>query len=364
MSLFIFILVLVVLILVHELGHFAVAKLFKIKVEEFGIFFPPRIAGWKIGETLYSINWLPFGGFVRIFGEHAAEDAPKEARDPGSFVHRSRWIQAAVIVAGIAFNILFAWLALSAGYLIGLPTSAQHDGWGTVQNPETLITQVVPGSPAEAAGIEAGDAVRALQTGSAQLAPGADAAATQAFIAAHQDESFVITLGRNGTEEIVLAKAKEGLIEGRKAIGVELDDVGTLRLPPHTALLQGALMTERMTVAVTTGLYTFFSQIVRGAANFADVAGPIGIAGIGSMAVDRGLAAIISLAAFISINLAVINLLPIPGLDGGRLLFIAIEGIRGRAISPRVAGALTIAGFALLIALMIVVTYHDLVKLM
>src|SRR3989344_6767102 len=143
MTIFIFIVLLVLLILVHELGHFSVAKLFKIRVDEFGVFFPPRIAAIKRGETEYSINWLPFGGFVKIFGENFDEGK----HNPRSFISKSRPVQAAVLIAGIGFNLLFAWLLLSAGYFYGLPTPLSYTGFGTVENQKVTLVSILPGSP-------------------------------------------------------------------------------------------------------------------------------------------------------------------------------------------------------------------------
>src|SRR5882757_7922376 len=160
-----FILILVVLIIVHEFGHFIVAKLFKIRVDEFGIFFPPRLFAIKRGETEYSFNSLPLGGFVKIFGENY-DEGHGNAR---SFVSKPRYVQAAVIVAGIVFNLIFAWLVLSAGYMAGLPTPVDHQGFGAVQNVEVLVTGVLPGSPAEKAGLVAGDKIQKVQTANDSL---------------------------------------------------------------------------------------------------------------------------------------------------------------------------------------------------
>src|SRR6185503_6716923 len=161
MSLVIFILALVALIVVHELGHFTVAKLFGIKVEEFGIGFPPRLIYKKVGETVYSVNLLFFGGFVRIFGE----DKGQAGSDPRSFANKSRWVQAAVVAAGILCNLVFAWIILSAGYMVGLPTSVDHIGVGDVQNAKAMIVGILPGSPAEKAKIEPGDIIVSISTG-------------------------------------------------------------------------------------------------------------------------------------------------------------------------------------------------------
>lgn len=359
MFLILFILLLVLLILVHEFGHFIVAKAFGIRVDEFGIFFPPRLFARRWGETEYSLNALPFGGFVKIFGERVEDGAT----DPRSLLHKSRWTQAAVIVAGVFFNFLFAWLALSAAYMVGIPTSAQHFGVGEVRDVHTTITAVLPNSPAERAGVMAGDQVEVARTGLAELPAGANANELQQFILEHQDESVVLSVLRNKEEKTFLAKPTEGLIPGHKALGISLDDIGVLQLPPHLALVQGAILGEQMTVAIMGGLWGLVSQLFHGATDLAGVAGPIGIAGIGATAVQQGFVSTILLMSLISINLAIINLLPIPGLDGGRLLFIAIEAVIRRPINERLATSLTIASFALLITLMLVVSYNDVIRL-
>ena len=258
MFLIVFILLLVLLILVHEFGHFVVAKAFGTRVDEFGIFFPPRLFARRWGETEYSLNAIPFGGFVKIFGEHA-EDGATDAR---SLLHKSRWVQAAVIIAGVLFNLLFAWWALSAAYTVGVPTSVEHIGVGEVRDAHTTIIAVLPGSPAERAGIMAGDQVKTAHTGTAELPAGASADQLQQFILVHQDESVVLSVLRNKEEKIFLAKPEEGLAQGHKAVGVVLDDIGILQLPPHLALVQGVILSKEMTVAIAGGLAGLVSQIL------------------------------------------------------------------------------------------------------
>ena len=360
MTLFLFILILVALIVVHELGHFAVAKFFKIRVDEFGVGFPPRLIGKKIGETVYSINLLFFGGFVRIFGENAEE----AGNEPRSFAKKSKWVQSAVIAAGIICNILFAWAILSVGYMVGLPTSVEHEGIGKVSDAKTTIVGVLPDSPAEKAGIEAGETIVSITTGSPEVLIPNSSSEAQNFIKEHQDESLVFKVQTpEGEEKNFVVKAAEGLVEGKKAVGVQLDDVGTLKLLPHLAVVQGAILTYNMTTATAVGLVEFFGQIFRGAADFNTVAGPIGIANIGAKAVQNGFAAAVSLTAIISINLALINVLPIPGLDGGRLFIIAIEAITRRRVSDKFMFYMSVGGFGLLILLMLVVSYHDILRL-
>lgn len=280
-----------------------------------------------------------------------------------SFVQKSRWIQAAVIVAGIVFNLLFAWGLLTAGYLHGMPTSVDHQGYGTVRDARATIVSILPGSPADTAGLEAGDTIESVITGKAQLAAPFSAGQVQDFIAAHQNESIGITALRYGKEIQAIAVPKEGLVQGRKAVGIELGDVGILQLPLPLALAQGALLGKEITISTAQGLVGFFANIFSGSANFSQVSGPIGITRIGSTAVQEGFVATIILTSLISINLALINLIPIPGLDGGRLLFIAIEGVTRRRISHRVSLPLTFIGLGLLVLLMLVVSYHDVLHL-
>jgi regulator of sigma E protease len=359
MQIIFFILILVALIIVHEFGHFIVAKLSKIRVDEFGIFFPPRIASIKKGETEYTLNALPFGGFVKIFGENPSEGA----HDPRSFSRKPRIIQAAVVVAGVVGNLLAAWLLLSAGYVHGMPTSTAHAGFGEVQNPQTMVVEILPNSPAYIAGLAPKDVIVRIENGMQQLESGASAEEITEFITSHPEESVVVTVLRDDIEQTFLAKPAEGLVPGKKVIGMRLADVGTLQLPVHLALLQGAVLTYDIAVQTAQGLGGFVSNIFRGAADFSTVAGPIGIVAYGSSYIAEGFVSTILIAASLSVALAIFNLLPIPGLDGGRLLFIVIEGVSGRTISQKLSLRLTIAGFALLITLMLVVSYHDIARL-
>lgn len=358
MAIIIFIALLVALILVHELGHFAVAKFFKIRVDEFGIFFPPRVAAVKKGETEYSFNALPFGGFVKIFGEHA-----EDADNPRSFAGKPRLVQAAVIAAGVAMNILFAWIILSLGYMAGLPTPRESNIVGNVENVQTMVVAVLPGSPAERSGVLPEDTVQSVGTAGETLPLPLTAEDAQEFMRAHQEESIVLTVLRKEEEKTFVLRAQEGVVEGRKAIGIEMGDIGTLKLPSHTALVQGAYLTYRMTIATAEGLLQFFGKIFSARADFTEVAGPIGIVGIGAGAVEEGYVEALLLTAVISVNLAILNLLPIPGLDGGRLFIIGIESITRRRVPERIVFGLTIGGFIFLIGLMLVISYYDITRL-
>lgn len=363
MTILFFIAILVVLIWVHELGHFSVAKLFRVRVDEFAIGFPPRLLTVQWGETRYSFNLLLVGGYVNIYGEQGEGQS-----DPRSLVHKSRPVQAAVILAGVVFNVLFAWLILTAGYVVGMPSAVEHQGYGVVTNARPTIVSVLPDSPADKAGIEANDIVVALETARESLdlrtvSQDRQAQMVHGFLTSHPNESVVIHVERGGAEQNFVVRAEEGLVEGRKAVGVQLGDVGVLRLPPHTAALQGAYMGWYLLSSQAQALAGFVGQAVRGVANIGELSGPIGIVAAGSEFVAQGWAGVVFITAVISLNLALVNLLPIPGLDGGRLLFIIVESIIRRPISQRLATSLTIAGFALLIGLMIFVSVSDISKL-
>ncbi|HEV7449497.1 MAG TPA: site-2 protease family protein, partial [Candidatus Paceibacterota bacterium] len=266
MALLIFIIILVALVWVHELGHFSVAKMFGVRVDEFAIGFPPRILSVQWGETRYSFNLVLVGGYVRIFGEEAGEGG----NDSRALTSKNRAVQAAVMLAGIAFNLIFAWLALSAGYMAGLPASPNDNTFGSVTSAAVTIVAVLPGSPADEVGVKAGDAIESIQTATATLTPavGTNGAQVQDFIAQHQDESFVFSIKRNNQTQTVLVRAKEGIAPDRKAIGIQMGDVGILKLPVHLALLQGAVAFKDLTVATAQGLGSFFGKIFVGHADF------------------------------------------------------------------------------------------------
>ncbi len=362
MSILIFIVVLVVLIVAHEFGHFIIAKKSGIRVDEFGVGFPPKLWGKKVGETEYTLNAIPFGGFVKIFGENPGEAGVDV--DPRSFSNKPRGIQAAVVAGGIIFNILFAWLLISLGFMVGMPMSQDSAPFGaTVRNSAVMITDVRIETPAAIAGLEPGDEITGSRAGETALAP-TRAEEIGPFIAPRAGEELVIVYERNGVPGEAVVVPTEGIVPERAAIGIAMDDIGTVRLWPHQALWQGGTMTAELTVATTNGIATFFKDLfLRDEQALTQVMGPVGLVGVVGDAASVGFAYVLLLAALISINLAVINLIPFPALDGGRLLFIAIEAVRGKAINPKVTNTVNAVGFVLLIFLMVLVTYHDIAKL-
>lgn len=361
MSIILFIVILAALILVHELGHFIAAKRAGVRVDEFGIGFPPRLWQKKVGETVYSVNAFPIGGFVKIFGEDPNEESMKGKDYTRSLTHKKRYVQAWIIGAGVVFNLLFAWLLISVGFMIGLPYSVDDRAYGArVQNPSLTITQIMPKSPAEGAGLKGGDIIVGLVSGEDALtSPRVET--TQKFIASH--EEVTVTYLRGTETKIAAVRGEEGVIDGRRAIGISMDIVGILKLPIHEAFYVGLSTTLSITAAMTVGILEFFKNIFIGQGSLEGLAGPVGIVSIVSDASTLGFVHLLSLTSIISINLAIINLLPFPALDGGRLFFLLIEAIKRTPIKPEVANIANGIGFLVLIAFMVFITFHDVVKL-
>ena len=367
MNILIFFAVLFVLILVHEWGHFIVAKKNGIRVDEFGIGFPPKLFGKKKGETEYTFNALPIGGFVKIYGENA-EDAEADAQEgkdiSRSFVAKSKWVQAAVLVAGVTMNVLFAWLLFSLVFALGVPTAI--DEADATPDSRLVISEVLADGPAAEAGIPVGATVVGLTAGDATLetlTPTSFTEFTQAHGAGEMQVAY--TLG-NETLTTTLTAAT-GVIESdpeRPAVGVALALVDTVRMSPHVAVWEGAKSTIGGLKSITVGLVSLLYQSVRGQADLSQVAGPVGIVGLVGDAAQFGFASLMMFTAFISLNLAVINMLPIPALDGGRLVFVAIEAIRKKPVDPVWFARVNIAGFAFLLLLMLAVTISDVLKIL
>lgn len=365
MSVILFIIILAVLIFVHELGHFLIAKLSGIRVDEFALGFPPTLLSKKVGETVYKLNIIPFGGYVSIFGENpdqASLFGPDAAR---SMVKKNRGIQAAVLSAGVIFNVIFAWVLISASLALGISPTASlvGDSAGTV-NGKVIISEVLKDSPAEKAGLKSGDIVFRVTDKEVVLA---DATLTidsvQKLIAGDKDKQVVFGVYRQGIEYSATATPASGLVAGKAAIGISMESGEVIQIPWYQAPIQGFKTTLNIIVLTAQGLWGFVAQAFHGEADYGQVSGPIGIVGMVGSASAYGLSYILFFTALISINLAIINILPFPALDGGRLLFVAIEAITRKNIPPKIGNALNAGGFVLLILLMLLVTYHDVAKL-
>jgi regulator of sigma E protease len=365
MTIIIFLAILAILILVHEFGHFITAKKSGIRVDEFAIGFPPKLFSWrpKKSETTYSINLIPFGGFVKIFGETPDDESISGPDSNRSFVNKPRHIQALVLSAGVIFNILFAWILIIVGLMTGLPSVADDSNREYIRDIETTITQVLPLSPAEKAELKPGDRIVGIGY-EGVYEPYTTPEDISNFISQSDGKEFNLAYKR-GSDDIneVLLVAGENIVENQVAIGIAMDEIGFVHLPLTKALTEGTKMTYNLLIAITIGLVDFIGNAFSGQADFSQVAGPVGIVGLVGDASKLGLIYLLSFTALISLHLAVLNLIPFPALDGGRILFVMIEAIIRRPINPKFQNWVNGLGFALLILLMLIVTYNDIIKL-
>lgn len=352
---------LVVLIVGHEFGHLIAAKLSGMKVPEFGIGFPPKLWGKKIGDTEYSINALPFGGFVKITGE----DANEESNDPAAFSNRPKLLQAFTLFAGPFSNVLLGFVFFSLAFMFGIPTALESSEYaGRLTNERIVIAEVLPGSPAHDAGIRAGD--RVVSVFANDVTTQIERPEIIAGLIADAKGEVHMTILRGNEEVTLIATPEKGLIPEepeRQALGIASALVGTLQLPFFEAVVKGFTETIDKTQAIAVGMAQLISSAVTLTADVKNIAGPVGIASLAGDAASFGFGSILSFAALISLNLAVLNLLPFPALDGGRLAFLAVETVIRRPIPVQIANTVNAVGFAILILLMLAVTAHDIFKL-
>lgn len=354
-TILLFLVVLSLLVFVHEAGHFIMARKMGMKVEEFGFGFPPRLFGWKRGGTLYSINWIPLGGFVKIKGESG-----DHKEDGDSFASKKAWQRLVVLVAGVVMNLVFAWILLSIGFMVGLPSVVDSGTPASAQIRDRAVTimSVAPGSPAERAGIEAGDTL--ISVDGMTFATAEDA---RAHIVAAGDAGVDLTVQHVGKGEAQMHLVSEDLLSANvHGIGVGLLETGTVSFSPPAAVYQGVLATVSYTWQVVTAFWGLLKNLVVSQTVSVDLSGPVGIAVMTGQAAALGIVSLMQFAALLSINLAVLNVLPFPALDGGRALFVLIEKLRGKPADQRIEAAVHNLGFLVLMALVVLVTYRDFVK--
>jgi regulator of sigma E protease len=320
-----------VLIMVHELGHYFVARLTGIKVIELAVGFGPKIIGWSKNDIDYSLRIFPLGGFCRMLGEN-----PEEAEEPGSFPQKPILSRAAVLVSGAGMNLILALVVffIIFFFITGIP--ATDSG---------RIGHVIEGMPAETVGLQSGDVIRTINS---QVIDNWDDVLS--YISVKPNEQIDLVIERDGMEINLVVHTEVNLETGRGMIGIA---------PPVDkyclfASLKYSLQRFGMIIA------SIF-QVVTGKAPL-DVAGPVGIVFVIGEVAQTGIVNLMLLTALISISLGIMNLLPIPALDGGRLFFLIVEAIRGRKIDPEKEGFVHFIGFALLIALVLFITYQDLIR--
>ena len=346
MIIFLVIISLSILILVHELGHFLTAKFFGVEVEEFGLGFPPRLFSKRFGKTTYSINFLPFGGFVKISGEDGSEKLPTER----SFVSQPVWRRSAIILSGVFMNVFLGWLILSIVFFVGAP---EH----------LLIADVAPDSPAFSANLKGGDVILEAEHKGQRLSDPIKSKDLINLVNQSPGGLFFLKVIRDKEVIEISISGREIPPEGQGSLGVSLIDVGFTPEPFFRSFAKGFINTFTMLGLIAVGFFDFFVKVFVSPDVIKTIAGPVGIFTLSTQAGSLGLVYLFQLMAFISLNLVILNLIPFPALDGGRFLFLIIEKIKGSPISRRIQLVLNAAGFIALIILMVLVTIGDVSKL-
>lgn len=352
LNIIVFLLVLGVLVFVHELGHFAAAKLLGIGVEEFGIGFPPRLIKRTKKGTIYSINWLPFGGFVKLKGMDTNEDGPD------SYRQAAVWKRIIVVSAGVVMNIVLAAFILFGAYLVGFSPVTQpleqYPGAQVVKQ-EVIVAEVQPGSVAATAGLQTGDQIIL-----ANNQPVRTAEDFGQFTRAQTGKPVKLVIKRNSVEEsfnITLGNNEAA------PLGVALISGSEVRLPFLGAAKAAVLETGGILKVIALLFIDLIKQIFSAGEVPTDVVGPVGIYQATSSALAVGWQALVSLVVLLSLNLAIINILPIPALDGGYVLFLLTELIfKRKIIKDSVESFLVTMGFVLMIILLIFMTWRDLIR--
>lgn len=329
-----------VLVIIHEAGHFLAAKRFGLLVEEFGFGLPPRFWGKKIGETLYSLNWLPFGGFVKIFGEQRSEERPGVAMTR-SFSYQPVSRRATVIIAGVLMNFLLGWVLISIVFIVGIPQAL-------------LVTEVKTGGIADLTGIKNGD-----QFIDFQLVPD-----LVKFLDDNKGREVSLNVKR-GKEQIVIKVVPRLIVpEGEGNLGIYLVESGLPKSGILESFWRGLKSAAGMTTVIFLGIFDLIVGVFTDISILERFIGPVGIVNVAIETTKLGISHFLQLLAMISLNLAVFNIFPIPALDGGRLLLLLVEKVKGKPLDSKIEMAINGFGFAFLLFLILVITAKDILTLL
>jgi len=374
----IFIAILGILILVHEMGHFLVARRNGIKAEEFGFGFPPRIFGFykqdksgkyklvfgnkniKSKSTVYSLNWIPLGGFVKIKGENGSGK-----KEEDSFAFKSAWIRSKVLAAGVTMNFILAWILISFVFMLGIPETIDSDA--SIQSSSSFskiqIVEVLPDSPAEKSKLEMGDEISKKQIDSSgKIVNLQNVKQTSEFISSYKGKTLNLKIKRGGKDMTISVVPRINPPQNQGALGISLTETTLVKYSVGESFWNGFKATGELIFSIFGALFGILKNLFIGNGVGADVSGPVGIAIFTKKVAGLGLVYILQFAAILSVNLGVINILPFPALDGGRILFIAIEKMKGSPVSQKVEQTFHMVGFVLLITLLILVTFRDVAR--
>jgi len=367
LTVLIFLALLASLVLFHELGHFIVARRNGIKADEFGFGFPPRMFGvykddttgrhkivWgnkdiESPHTVYSFNWLPLGGFVKI------KDEDGQNQEADSFGNKSAWIRVKVLGAGVFMNFVLAWVLISVVFILGLPQPIDSTERAQYPDAKIQILEVKKGTPAETMGLQLGDEVLMIAGEKMRTLD-----VVKETILKNKGQNIDITINRLGKEMVLSGTPRTEYPANEGSLGISFSETAIVSYPWYQAFYQGAITTYNITIAILQAFGTMIAGLFgekTGAP--VDVTGPVGIVYMTKQMSDLGISYLLQFAALLSINLGIINVLPIPALDGGRILFVLIEKLKGSKVSHRTEGMIHQIGFILLLLLMLFITIRD-----
>lgn len=399
LTVIVFLVMLGVLIFVHELGHFVVARRNGIRASEFGFGFPPRAVGiqflekgadgkkgkWRIiwgskdgddeneqkdlakahenhmrGGTIYSLNWIPLGGFVKIKGEDGGS-----SEDEDSFAAKSAWTRIKVLAAGVTMNFVLAWIIISIGLMIGDPQPVEL-GKTNVKNAIIQVDQVAPGSPAESMGLMVGDIIVKSQPGpNGQTLTFNTTQDVQDYVNENKGQKMTLEVKRGNKLITASGTPRANPPEGQGALGIQFSENVFVKLPWYQALWEGLITTLSLIKLIVVSLFVILKNLIMGhGAGGVELAGPVKIGMYTKQATEMGLIYVLHLTAILSINLGIINILPIPALDGGRILFVLIEKIKRKPINRNMEQAFHTIFFVVLVSLMLFVTFKEVFELL
>lgn len=348
------------LMIIHEFGHFIIAKICKVEVKELGIGYPPRIWGKKIGKTLYSLNLLPFGAFVRLLGEE------QKVKSSASFSEKPIWQRALIVLGGIFSFWIVSSILFSIVFTIGIPTiiSDKQTPKNAASLPEVMVVKINKNSPADLSGLKLKDRIIAIGLKEkAKKIKVNRVSQIQEFAKTHQGKEIVLTIKRKNETFDILLVPRISPPSGEGPIGVALVRVINSSYPWYISILKGVNATFYTTLMIIKGFGQIFFNIFKGLPSGVQVIGPVGIGQLIYQYFELGFNYFLQFIGLIAVYLAIFNLLPIPAVDGGRLLFLGIEKIRGYPIKKEVEQKINSAFFLLLLFLMILVTIKDIARL-
>jgi len=356
MQLLTFILTLSVLVLVHEFGHFIMAKLFGMRVEEFGIGLPPRARKlFSKGGTLFSLNWLPIGGFVKLFGEDMEDEA--QMASPEAFFNKPMWQRAGVLFAGVTMNFILGVVLFGVVYsVMGIPTKTD----------QVRIVDIAENSPASAAGVEKESVAKKILYGEETIS----FASMDEFVEAVnglKGKEITLVVEKEGVEKEIKLTPRETPPEGEGALGVALSNIEMKKFPWWQMPFRGVVVGVEEAVSwgkeISKNLFDLLAGIFAGKGVPKDVAGPVGIYQVSKEVYKYGWLAVLQFAGILSVNLAILNVMPFPALDGGRIFFLGIERIIGKKLKNKIEGYVHTAGMIVLLGLMVLITARDVFRL-